>query len=235
MSQQIYHLLSGAWPLVAENRILSGVTPEEMDELWSTGWRHFGPDFFRASLMSDGVCLKRQIPLRIRVASFRQSRSQRRTGRKNADLRVVFSEANPGRAEENLFHLHKIRFGENVPESLGDFLGAGPDEYPCSYQQLSVYLGQKLIAVSFMALGYRASSSIYAVFDPEFSCRRLGIYTMLAELTFAKAHDMEFHYIGYATMEPSCYDYKKQFGPLEYYDWEGQWLNGENLRQVSQS
>ena len=235
MSQQIYHLLSGAWPLVAENRILSGVTPEGMDELWSAGWRHFGSDFFRASLMSDGVCLKRQIPLRIRVASFRQSRSQRRTGRKNADLKTVFGEANPGSSEQNLFNLHKIRFGENVPESLSDFLGAAPNEYPCSYQQLSVYLGPQLIAVSFMALGHRASSSIYAAFNPEFSCRRLGVYTMLAELEFAKAHNMTFHYIGYGTIEPSCYDYKKQFRPFEYYDWKGQWLHGESLERASQS
>lgn len=234
MSQQIYHLLSGAWPLVAESRRLRSVTPEGMDELWSAGWRHFGADFFRASLMTDGAYLKRQIPLRIRVGSFRHSRSQRRTHRKNADLRTVFTAANPGCAEENLFNLHKLRFEKNVPETLEDFLGSGPAEYPCSYQQLSVYLKDQLIAVSFMALGRRSCSSIYAAFAPEFSRRRLGIYTLLSELEFARGHDMKFHYIGYATMEPSCYDYKKQFAALEYFDWEGRWLSGEGFSELDE-
>ena len=233
MSQQLYHLLSGAWPLVAESRELRCVPPEEMDNLWAEGWRNFGPDFFRASLMSDGSCLKRQIPLRIKVDPFRQSRSQRRTFKRNADLKVSRGEASPGSAEQALFDLHKSRFVENVPNSLGDFLGAGPEAYPCECRQFSVYLEGQLIAVSFMALGRRSCSGIYAAFDPAFSSRRLGVYTMLAELEFAREHELEFYYIGYATIEPSCYDYKKQFSSLEYYDWEEQWLRGEDLSKVS--
>ena len=61
MSQQFYNLLSGAWPLVAESRERKVAEPEAMDRLWSVGWRNFGTDFFRASLMSDGMHLKRQI------------------------------------------------------------------------------------------------------------------------------------------------------------------------------
>ena len=128
MSQQLYHLLSGAWPLVAESRQLSGITPAGMDALWSAGWRHFGSDFFRASLMSDGGCLKRQIPLRVKVGAFSQSRSQRRTWKKNADLRITCGAASPGSAEQSLFDIHKTRCEENVHNRLEDFLGACPAE-----------------------------------------------------------------------------------------------------------
>ncbi len=224
MSQQLYNLLSGEWPLVAESRERDRVSPVEMDELWSVGWRHFGTDFFRASLMSDGMCLKRQIALRIEVDQFSQSRSQRRTYRKNADLELSFDGADPGQAESRLFDLHKMRFVGNVPDGLSDFLGARPNGSPCECLQLSVHLDQRLIAASFIALGERACSSIYAVFDPEFSCRRLGIFTMLAELEFAKSQGLQFYYSGYATVEKSCYDYKKEFKALQYYDWEGCWL-----------
>ncbi|MBB81046.1 MAG: hypothetical protein CMN02_08655 [Roseibacillus sp.] len=234
MSQQLYHLLSGAWPLVAESRQLSGIAPARMDALWSTGWRHFGCDFFRASLMSDGDCLKRQIPLRVRVGPFSQSRSQRRTCKKNEDLRIICREASPGSAEQHLFDIHKGRFGENVPNRLEDFLGASPEEYPCDYRQFSVYHDSQLIAVSFMAVGSRACSSIYAAFDPAFSRRRLGVYTMLAELEFARKQELDFYYLGYATIESSCYDYKMQFRSLEYYDWEGRWLAGRDLVRVGQ-
>ena len=33
-----------------------------------------------------------------------------------------------------------------------------------------------------------------------------------------------------ATVEPSCYDYKKRFSGLEYYDWEGRWVPIADLR-----
>ena len=33
----------------------------------------------------------------------------------------------------------------------------------------------------------------------------------------------------YATVEPSCYDYKKEFSALQYYDWEESWRPLEDL------
>ena len=118
----------------------------------------------------------------------------------------------------------------NVPERLEDFLGDQPHGRPCECLQLSVREGDRLVAASFLAVGRRACSSVYAVFDPECSSRRLGIFTMLAELEFAKAQGYEYYYSGYATVEPSCYDYKKQFAELEYYDWEGHWRSIDELR-----
>jgi len=230
MSQQLYNLLSGEWPLVAESREHDLVKPEGMDELWAVGWRHFGTDFFRASLMSDGMCLNRQIALRIEVAQFMRSRSQRRTFRKNRDLELSFDGAAPGEAENRLFDIHKMRFAGNVPDCLTDFLGTQPDGRPCECLQLSVRLEGRLIAASFFALGRQACSSIYAVFDPEFSRRRLGVFTMLAELEFAREQGFRFYYSGYATVESSCYDYKKEFGALHYYDWKGRWLPVGELR-----
>ena len=229
MSQQLYNLLSGAWPLVAESRAFDVVDPEGMDELWSVGWRNFGTDFFRASLMSDGTYLKRQIALRIEVARFMRSRSQRRTIRKNGDLDLSYDSADPGEGESRLFDIHKMRFAGNVPDCLADFLGNRPNGQPCECLQLSVRLEGKLIAASFFALGRQTCSSIYAVFDPEYSRRRLGVFTMLAELEFAREQGYQYYYSGYATVEPSCYDYKKEFSALQYYDWEGCWRPVEEL------
>ena len=230
MSQHIYSIYPGSWPLVAESRVLLSVHPEVMDDLWAVGWRHFGPDFFRASLMADEFSLKRQIPLRIKVCEFEMSRSQRRTLRRNAGLDVSFKEAAPGREERHLFEVHKTRFARNIPERLEDFLGLRPHGTPCPCLQLSVREGERLLAASFLSIGRGACSSVYAVFDPEFSSRRLGVFTMLAELQFAKARGYEYYYSGYATVEPSCYDYKKQFRALEYYDWEGRWIPIAEMR-----
>ena len=230
MSQQLYSIYPGSWPLVAESRVLSSVQAEVMDELWAVGWRHFGKDFFRASLMADEMSLKRQIALRITVAEFEMSKSQRRTFRKNSDLQVTIGPAVPGEEEQHLFDIHKSRFARNIPERLHDFLGEQPNGQPCECLQLSVRENGRLLAASFLAVGRQACSSIYSVFDPAYSSRRLGVFTMLAELEFAKERGYQHYYSGYATVETSCYDYKKQFGALEYYDWEGRWVSVEELR-----
>lgn len=52
---------------------------------------------------------------------------------------------------------------------------------------------------------------------------------MLAELEFARAQGYKYYYSGYATVEPSCYDYKKEFRALQYYNWEGRWLSIDEL------
>ncbi len=230
MSQLLQSFLPGSWPLVAECRRMQMVGPEDMDDFWERGWRHFGPEFFRASLMNDETGLKRQIPLRIDVVDFEQSKSQRRTFRRNADLDLSFDGAEPGEAECELFEAHRARFSSNVPDRLEEFLGPYPNGLPCRCLQLSVRLGERLVAASFLALGRRACSSIYAVFDPEYSRRRLGVFTMLAELAFAKENGFQYYYSGYATVESSCYDYKKMFAALYYYDWEGSWLPVKELR-----
>lgn len=230
MSQSLYSIYPGAWPLVAESRSMRDVPPAVMDELWAIGWRHFGTEFFRASLMADELSLKRQIALRIDLSSFSLSKSQRRTLRRNEDLDWSVHPAEPGEVEAALFQAHKTRFARNVPRDLEDFLGRDPARQPCEGLQLSVRDRGKLVAASYLAVGDRACSSVYAVFDPACSDRRLGIFTMLCELQHAVANGYRYYYSGYATIEPSCYDYKRQFRSLHYYDWEGRWLPIEELR-----
>ena len=79
---------------------------------------------------------KRVLNLRVPLQEWQPSKSQRRTLRRNEDLEVSFAEAEPGAEEEELFQRHKVRFSENVPDSLSDFLGTGTQwgarALPCS-------------------------------------------------------------------------------------------------------
>lgn len=229
MTQLLYPVYPNSWPFVMESRVVESVSPEEVDGYWADGWRHFGSDFFRSSLMAEEVGIKRQISLRLDLSEFKVSKSQRRTLRKNEDLTFEFAPARPGDLEEELFELHKDRFERNVPHSLNEFLGDRPDGKPCACEQLSVRSKGRLVAVSFLALGKSACSSVYAVFDPEESRRRLGILTMLLEIEHARKRGLEHYYSGYATVEESCYDYKKQFDSLSYFDWSGEWRSIDEL------
>lgn len=206
-------------PIRDEGFIAWQVPPEEMDRLWAEGWRHFGPLFYRYAQAQHGGALMDVRPLRIDLRAFRLSKSQRRTLAKNRDLVVRVQPTRLDDARRALFHKHKQRFTENIPDSLEDFLGAEPSLGPCANLEVSATLNGRLVAASYLDVGHRAVSSIYAFFDPDHHRRSLGLFTMLAEIEWALQRDCRYYYPGYVYLQPSHYDYKKQFHGLESYDW----------------
>lgn len=206
-------------PVKDEGFIAWQVPPAEMDRLWSEGWRHFGPLFYRYAQAQHGGRLMDVRPLRVDLAHFHPSRSQRRVSRKNADLTVRVQPPHIDDIRRAMFHQHKSRFVENVPDSLEDFLGAEPSIGPCLTLEVALYQKNRLLAASYMDVGASAVSSIYGFFDPIEESRSLGIATMLAEMAWARDRGCQYYYPGYAYAQPSHYDYKKQFLGLESFDW----------------
>ncbi len=194
-----------------------------MDALWAEGWRHFGTEFFRYSVAFHTGRIFTVVPLRIDLSRFSISRSQKRVLARNRDLSVVIRDSFIDRIKEDLFERHKQRFKSHVPDSLFDFLSPSPSDTPCRNREISVYTGERLIAVSFLDLGRTATSAVYAMFDPAESSRSLGIFTILEGIRYSRSLDCRYYYPGYAYREPSIYDYKKNFLGLEYYDWESGW------------
>lgn len=213
-------------PVFDEAFICDSVPAEIMDHAWATGWRHFGRHFFRYSTQQaqDGS-LQTITPLRIDTASCTFSKSQRRVLNKNTDLRTEISPAAIDADLRALFQRHKQRFTHNIPDTLETFLGPDPTRGPCECRMIRVFDGPRLIAASFLDVGQHAASSVYGLFEPEHSRRSLGILTLLLEIQHCRTAGLRHLYSGYATREPSVYDYKKQFRSTEYLDWtQGEWL-----------
>jgi len=211
-------------PSLDDAFICDSVPAEVMDQVWAAGWRHFGRHFFRYSMQqaNDGS-LQTITPLRIDLASCTLTKSQRRVLNKNADLRtdivpVPVPVAIDGELRA-LFQRHKQRFTHNIPETLETFLGPAPSRGPCECRMVRVFEGSRIIAASFFDVGQQAASSVYGLFEPECSKRSLGIFTMLLEIQHCREAGLRWLYPGYATREPSVYDYKKQFRSTEYLDW----------------
>jgi arginyl-tRNA--protein-N-Asp/Glu arginylyltransferase len=205
-------------------------SPQQMDDYWAAGWRHFGPFFFRRYFMEYGERILAVQPLRVALSQFRPSKSQRRVLRRNQDLRTQVRTTVLDAEVRQVFAAHVQRFTFNLPPSLESFLGDRPDIVPCENVTVAVRAGGRLVAASFLDLGHDSVSSVYAVFDPAESWRSLGIFTMLKEMEFARERGCHFYYPGYACHESSPYDYKKQFAGLEWYDWEGAWKPLPRLR-----
>ena len=220
-------MFDGEAPFINEQFFAERVTPAQLDKLLADGWRHFGRQFFRYSYGFYALDVRLVIPLRIHIASFELSKSQRRTLRRNADLKIVVRPINLTADAEQLFQIHKQRFKSGVPDSIYDFLSSRADCEPCDAQEIAVYDRDRLIAASYFDVGATTNSGVYAMFDPEYSSRRLGIYTLLREIEIARELDKDFYYLGYTYEGSSFYDYKKQFSGSEWFDWSGNWQSFE--------
>lgn len=198
-------------------------TPAEMDRYWAEGWRHFGIYFFRYRTALHSGKQFNVLPLRIDLERFALTRSQKRVLAKNQDAKAILRPAAVDEAKEDLFSKHSVRFRENVPASLDDFLSPAPASVPCVNLELGIYLGEKLAGVTFLDIGKHATSAVYAIFDPGEAKRSLGILMMLYSIRFSREQGFRYYYPGYAYREPFSYDYKKHFHGLEYLDWSAGW------------
>jgi leucyl-tRNA---protein transferase len=208
---------------IDEYFVRARVTPEQMDSLWALGWRHFGNHFFRYSASRHQGGFRTVIPLRVDLSKFAPSRSQKRAMARNRDLRVVIRDTFIDNLKKELFYRHRVRFKNNVPNSIYYFLSKAPSVEPCPNQEICVYDGDRLLAVSFLDIGAQSTSAVYAMFEPSESKRSLGVFTMLEAIRRSRELGYRYYYPGYAYREPSFYDYKKNFAGSEFFDWKGEW------------
>ena len=200
------------------------VSPQQLDALLANGWRHFGERFFRYNINFYENELRRVLPLRVRLADFNISKSQRRVLKRNQNLQTSIRPIEITPEKEDLFERHKRRFNHAIPDSLYDFLSFEPAEVPCKALEVVVYKGEHLLAASFFDVGEKAVSAVYAMFEPTEFSRSLGIFTMLLTIDFASKSGKTFYYPGYAYEGNSFYDYKKRFSALETFDWKDRWI-----------
>jgi leucyl-tRNA---protein transferase len=199
------------------------VEPARMDMLWQQGWRHFGTLFFRYAMSEHNGIPCHVIPLRVELSKFALSQSQSRVLRKNRDLEIVIRPASIDDSKHALFNRHRERFRDNIPDSLFDFMSSQPASVPCRNEEMCVYRGDTLLAMSFLDVGESATSAVYAAFAPEEHKRSLGILTMLHAIEYSRTLGSRYYYPGYAYREPSMYDYKKKFSGLEFLEWTSGW------------
>lgn len=216
--------LDADFQLINEEFYLASVSPEQLDMLLANGWRHFGTHFFRYNLGVYEDEIRRVLPLRIRLADFKFSKSQRRVLSRNGDIDVSIGPYTITDETHQLFERHKQRFKTGVPNTIYDFIARDRESSPTELLEIAVSDTEKLVAASFFDLGEHSVSAIYGCFDPEQTRRSLGIFTMLKVMEYASKLGCEFYYHGYAYEGKSFYDYKKRFSGLEQFDWSGNWI-----------
>jgi len=207
--------------MINNNILFGNLKPKNLDKLLKLGFRHFGDNFFRYSHVNHEGNLATVLPLRINLNKFNLSKSLRKIKKKNESSNHIFRDISLRKEILNLFNSHKTKFKFGVPENIFNFLGEFPLEYyPCDVLQLEVIENDIVYSVSYLDIGEDSTSSVYGMYDFNFSKRSPGIYTMILEIEYSIINNKKYYYSGYCYNIPSYYDYKKNFKGLEYLDWK---------------
>jgi len=191
------------------------VEPKLFSLLSQSGFRRSGNMLYSPQCPSCKSCVSVRIP----IANFNISRSQRRVWKKNIDLSVSIENVT---FKEEHFQLYlryqKARhLGSSMcnddPEKYINFITA---DYSRS-KLLCFYESDKLIGISVLDQFEQGLSAVYTFFEPEQDKRSIGTFAILYLIKLAKMRKVPFVYLGYWVDRSQKMSYKRKFKPLQGY------------------
>ena len=197
-------------------RLCREIDPGRYEAMLTRGWRRFGNQFFRPTCPSCARCRS----IRVDVAGFAPTKSQRRTLKLNHDVRVeirppsvtprhveLYNSYHAFMALEKGWPFHPI----SEEDYAQQFIGSG---FPFAREFL-YFLDSELVAVGLVDVVTTLSSSLYFFHHPSHRSRSLGVFSLLEELAHARAHGIQYHHLGYWIPECDSMRYKSNYKPFE--------------------
>lgn len=199
-----------------EYRLYRTLTATQYSQLLGRGWRRMGTHFFRPRCPACTQC----VSLRVDVAAFQPSKSQRRCWQKNQEIETVVERPEVSSEQialYNAYHadMHARRGWPNRETSPSEYFEgflAGPWDFPFEIRYLAE--GQ-LVGLGLIDVVPDAISSIYFYHAPELRSRALGTFSILREIELARELGKRWLYLGYWVSGCQSMAYKNQFGPHE--------------------
>ncbi len=192
---------------------------EAYQSLLDQGFRRSGRMVYRPCCPNCRECRSLRVP----VAAFQPSRSQRRTLRRNTDLRTVIG---PPKFEPRKVDLYD-RYLQNVHNGIlsgtSDELRRFLYDSPTDTLEMSYWLDDRLVGVGIVDRTPRALSSVYFYYDPAERRRRLGIFSALREIEECRRQGLAFWYAGFYVRDCAKMSYKAGFRPFELLALDGTW------------
>jgi leucyl-tRNA---protein transferase len=220
---------------------LQGENAEKLnDALSKQGFRRSQNVLYRPSCAECMACLS----ARIRVADFQPSKSQRRTLKRNADLR---REATSPWATEDQYGLFRryldSRHSDGGMADMDIFEFAAMIEETPVKSRVVEYSAppdapggrRKLTAVCLTDVLDDGLSMVYSFYDPARTPDSLGTYIILDHVAIARRSGLPYVYLGYWVPGSRKMGYKANFNALEIYK-NGRWQDiGEPDQHTSET
>lgn len=201
-----------------EMTVLVDVAPAELDALLERGFRHFGPVYFRPRCAPCMEC----VTLRVPVATFTPSRSQKRARKRAARFRrevgvpivdeerlALYRRWHAGREEERGWTPSEV----DAERYALDF--AFPQETAREVRFHDDADGGRIVGVGIVDRTPRAQSAVYFFYDPDLEHVSLGVAHVVMLIEEARALGLEFVYLGYLVEGCASLAYKARFHPHE--------------------
>jgi arginine-tRNA-protein transferase len=199
-------------------RIAVGVSPAELGAMLARGWRRFGPSYFRPACASCHACE----PTRIRVASFRASRSQKRARRESSRLIRLLDTPTVDRERLDLYaRWHRDREGRHgwdpAPLGVDEYAMEFAFPHPCVREIAFRDPGRdnRLVGLGIVDEVPDALSAVYFFWDPEHAPPSLGTAHIVSLVEDAAERGLPYVYLGYRVAECPSMAYKGRFQPQE--------------------
>ena len=195
-------------------RIAMSLTEQRYEALLERGWRRFGRTLFRPECRTCNECQS----LRVDIAGFKPSRSQRKAYNRNSDIELAVQR--PTITAEhielyNAYHLDMQRrrdwpFREiDIPQYHEAFIEGG-----FSFAREFQYRHNgRLIALGIVDMTGNVMSSIYFFHAPEYRDQALGTMSVLREIETGLQTDHKWLYLGYYIRDCGSMNYKNRFEP----------------------
>lgn len=199
--------------------VAARLDPEVYHELMDRGFRRSGELFYAMDCPGCRAC----VPLRVPVATFAPSRSQRRVLRRNRDVRLtvrrpVFEQETWDLYRRYLHHQHPATAVDETAEQFrASLYGRVVDSWELRY-----HVGDRLVGVSLVDASSRSVSAVYHFFAPEDADRSLGVHSVLTEIEWTRQQNVPHYYLGYWVAGSATMHYKANYRPHELWR-DGAW------------
>lgn len=199
---------------------------EELDpflyeRLLGCGFRRSGRIVYRPRCEDCRECRQLRVP----VAGFSPSRSQRRVLRANADVSVRVQSP---RATDEKYILFRAYLDRRHDEAMERSVEAFQDflyDSPTATLEFEYRIGTRLVGVSIADRCFDGLSSVYMYYDPEMARRSPGTFSVLHEIQFTRSAGMSYYYLGYYVAGCSSMAYKARFRPCHILVENNRWLS----------
>lgn len=182
------------------------------------GFRRSGDIVYRPHCNGCRACVAVRIP----VAAFAASRSQRRCAARNADIdaRVLPAE----RTDEQLALYRRYLAARHPAGGMDDHGAAEFEQFLIGgwsdgrFLELRERHSHRLLGVAVTDLVDDALSAVYTFYEPGEAARGIGTLAILRQIEWARRDRRSHLYLGYWIAGHGKMDYKRRFHPIEGFD-----------------
>ena len=197
----------------------------EADARLSDGHRRTGEFVYKTNCPTCRACQ----PVRIDCLEYEFSRNQKRIlSRNRSRIRTEFGPLVADAQRVSLFNRHRRCRGLakrdtdiDLEEYVWGFVRSCFDSFEISY-----WMGTTLVAVAVCDRGQQSVSAVYTYFDPDRRRESLGTYSILKQIEYCQARNLQFLYLGYYVEASPHMNYKRRFLPQQRLI-DGNWVSIE--------